>query len=221
MRRLWQFIRWYPWRAEAELIRWRDRNWWPWSEADWTKDRWGRWIRNSYPRAMTMTDTLPPEFEKLLSAEINALPDRVRRYIAAIETECDPAGTVRDNFRLREENAGLQAYAQEQAKKLRGFCAVHDADCDTCPCCEAVHQAARAEKAEAKRDFWTKHSAAAWAKCEERRLEAECAKAELAALREMVRKVCGKNNVNCPGAKRVAVLAAPPSGEEGLKTKAP
>jgi hypothetical protein len=44
----------------------------------------------------------------MTSAEINALPNRVRSYIAALETECDPAGTVRENFRLREENAGLR-----------------------------------------------------------------------------------------------------------------
>jgi hypothetical protein len=29
--------------------------------------------------------------------EINALPDRVRRYIHDLETNCDPAGTIRDN----------------------------------------------------------------------------------------------------------------------------
>ena len=44
----------------------------------------------------------------MLSSEINELPDRVRKYIAALETECDPAGTIRENFRLGEENAGLR-----------------------------------------------------------------------------------------------------------------
>ena len=42
--RLWNFIRWYPWRSEYELIRWRDRNWWPWSEADWSKNWLGQWV---------------------------------------------------------------------------------------------------------------------------------------------------------------------------------
>lgn len=44
----------------------------------------------------------------LTSDEINALPERLRRYIAALETECDPSGTIRENFRLREENAALR-----------------------------------------------------------------------------------------------------------------
>ena len=40
--------------------------------------------------------------------EINALPERLRKYVHALETECDPAGTIRENFRLREENAMLR-----------------------------------------------------------------------------------------------------------------
>ena len=40
--------------------------------------------------------------------EINALPERLRKYVSALETECDPAGTIRENFRLREENATLR-----------------------------------------------------------------------------------------------------------------
>lgn len=52
----------------------------------------------------------------MLSDEINALPDRVRKYIAALETECDPAGTVRENYRLREENAGLRVECENLAK---------------------------------------------------------------------------------------------------------
>lgn len=43
-RRIWQFIRWYPWRSEEELIRWRDRNWWPWSDMKWKRDRLGRLV---------------------------------------------------------------------------------------------------------------------------------------------------------------------------------
>lgn len=41
---MWHFISWYPWRSRAELIRWRDRHWAPWSEANWGRDRWGRWV---------------------------------------------------------------------------------------------------------------------------------------------------------------------------------
>lgn len=53
----------------------------------------------------------------MLSSEINALPDRVRKYIAALETECDPSGTIRENFRLREENAGLRYECENLAKE--------------------------------------------------------------------------------------------------------
>lgn len=41
--------------------------------------------------------------------EINALPQRLRDYIHHLETDADPAGTLRENFRLREENAALRA----------------------------------------------------------------------------------------------------------------
>lgn len=48
-------------------------------------------------------------------AEINALLDRVRLYIAHIETEADPAGTLAENFRLREENANLRRECENLA----------------------------------------------------------------------------------------------------------
>lgn len=41
--------------------------------------------------------------------DINALPEPVRRYIAALETMCDPAGLVRENAQLKDTNRGLQA----------------------------------------------------------------------------------------------------------------
>lgn len=41
-------------------------------------------------------------------AEINALPERVRKYIMGLSTDADPAGTIADNFRLTEENAALR-----------------------------------------------------------------------------------------------------------------
>lgn len=41
------------------------------------------------------------------SNEINALPHRLRDYIHHIEANCDPAGTLRENYRLRIENAAL------------------------------------------------------------------------------------------------------------------
>ena len=55
----------------------------------------------------------------MLSSEINALPDRVRKYIAALETECDPAGTIRENFMLREENTGLRVECEKLAEDCK------------------------------------------------------------------------------------------------------
>ena len=39
---------------------------------------------------------------------LNALPTPLRRYIHYIHTNVDPAGTMRENFRLRQENAALK-----------------------------------------------------------------------------------------------------------------
>jgi hypothetical protein len=44
----------------------------------------------------------------------------------------------------------------------------------------------RADRLEAEVEFWKKDAAAAWDKCEERRLQAETAEAENARLRELV-----------------------------------
>lgn len=48
---------------------------------------------------------------------VNALPAPLFRYIAGIETNADPGGMVRDNIRLRDENAAL-ALALAEATKL-------------------------------------------------------------------------------------------------------
>jgi hypothetical protein len=39
---------------------------------------------------------------------LNALPTPLRRYIHYIHANVDPAGTMRENFRLRQENAALK-----------------------------------------------------------------------------------------------------------------
>lgn len=54
----------------------------------------------------------------LPSDEVSALPEHVRKYIMWLETNADPAGTVRENFRLTEENAGLRAMIAERAAPL-------------------------------------------------------------------------------------------------------
>lgn len=45
----------------------------------------------------------------LCAAEINALPEHVRRYVYDLETRCDPAGDVQTIASLREQVAGLLA----------------------------------------------------------------------------------------------------------------
>lgn len=46
---------------------------------------------------------------------INDLPQRLRDYIHHLETDCDPQGTIRENFRLREENKALRAECERLA----------------------------------------------------------------------------------------------------------
>lgn len=49
----------------------------------------------------------------MTSDEINALPERVRRYIHDLETRCDPAGEVRALWQAREQVAQLTALIGE------------------------------------------------------------------------------------------------------------
>ena len=39
---------------------------------------------------------------------VSALPHALRRYIREIQMNIDPAGTLRENFRLRQENHKLR-----------------------------------------------------------------------------------------------------------------
>jgi len=56
--------------------------------------------------------------EGLSADEINNLPDSVRRYIAAIETKCDPAGDIRLIADLKEQRDAL-IKRLEQAERER------------------------------------------------------------------------------------------------------
>lgn len=47
------------------------------------------------------------------SKEINSLPDPLRSYIHEIETNCDPAGTVRENLMLRDTVSALEIRLSE------------------------------------------------------------------------------------------------------------
>ena len=62
------------------------------------------------------------------AANVNALPERLRRYIHDIETRCDPAGDIReltiarDTCKALEANAALGAFVREL------FMRISDAD---------------------------------------------------------------------------------------------
>lgn len=55
----------------------------------------------------------------LTAAEINLLPDRIRSYIHDLETQCDPAGMVRENILVREENRMLRALIEGMLKDAK------------------------------------------------------------------------------------------------------
>ena len=50
-------------------------------------------------------------------ANINALPNPLRRYIHDLKTICDPAGDVAEMFRLRVENKLLRWECERLAAK--------------------------------------------------------------------------------------------------------
>ena len=54
----------------------------------------------------------------MTAEEINALPERVRRYIHDLVTRCDPAGEVQERWSLREQRDGLVAKVRELEKEL-------------------------------------------------------------------------------------------------------
>jgi len=48
---------------------------------------------------------------------INRLPDPLREYIYQLETDCDPAGTIRDNIFLKDCCIALQKMLMELKQK--------------------------------------------------------------------------------------------------------
>jgi hypothetical protein len=56
-----------------------------------------------------MNDTSYPP----TSAEINALPPNLRRWIHELETDADPAGTIRQAALVEDENRQLRAKVAE------------------------------------------------------------------------------------------------------------
>lgn len=88
------------------------------------------------------------------SAHINALPDPLRRFIHDLETNADPAGTIREAICQRENAMALAIRVNELESQLAEkdreiatltqlFCEAHQ-DFDHwpggfgCPCCAAV-----------------------------------------------------------------------------------
>lgn len=51
--------------------------------------------------------------ESLLAAEINALPERVRKFVHDLETRADPAGDVREAHVQRENATALLKRVEE------------------------------------------------------------------------------------------------------------
>lgn len=65
---------------------------------------------------MTLPTTVipqPAEDWQPTPEHINALPAPIRRYIAELETLCDPAGIVRENVMLRDALAALEKMREE------------------------------------------------------------------------------------------------------------
>jgi hypothetical protein len=54
----------------------------------------------------------------MTSEEINALPERVRRYIHDLITRCDPADEVQERWSLREQRDGLLVRLHELEAQL-------------------------------------------------------------------------------------------------------
>lgn len=52
------------------------------------------------------------------AAEINALPPKAREYIMWLETDADPAGTLRLNYILNQENLALRKLLEEAEGKF-------------------------------------------------------------------------------------------------------
>ena len=48
---------------------------------------------------------------------INALPKPLRRYIHDLQSNIDPAGMMRENFRLRQEVASLRKQLRAKSKE--------------------------------------------------------------------------------------------------------
>lgn len=82
---------------------------------------------------------------EVTAEEVNALPERVRQYIHFLETDCDSAGTIRENWCLREENAALrQKLAGAHQQEIAPGCPVCGWNDEHSPQCRYAGTAAPA-----------------------------------------------------------------------------
>lgn len=51
------------------------------------------------------------------AANINALPDGIRKYVHELETLCDPAGIVQENILLKDAMRALEIKIVEQKER--------------------------------------------------------------------------------------------------------
>lgn len=61
---------------------------------------------------------IPDDWQPTADA-INALPEPLRRYIMHLETICDPAGMVRENWEMREHVRQVEAMLERERAESR------------------------------------------------------------------------------------------------------
>lgn len=52
--------------------------------------------------------------------QINALPEKMRHWVMWLQTDADPAGTLRENWRLGQENAALRVLVEQHVAMQAG-----------------------------------------------------------------------------------------------------
>jgi hypothetical protein len=73
-----------------------------------------KWQEPYEPETVTISREWTPD-----ALTINALPAPLRNYIHLLQTDCDPAGTIRENVLIKDENQALRLRIAELTK-LRG-----------------------------------------------------------------------------------------------------
>ena len=79
----------------------------------------GGWKRLRCMARMEIPEDWAPTFEN-----VSALPGALRRYIRDLQTNIDPVGTMRENFRLRQENLKLRRDCELYLSRLKALARV-------------------------------------------------------------------------------------------------